>query len=211
MILVSFLKASQQWSLVGSCDVFDAHVVGTHLYTIRTYLAMCYAFRQISYWYIYDFLGDILFIPFCNNFVCTSFFVDWYHHDLHLPRILYTWEKLHIYLISPSFTSTFSFLFYFFGGSVKVCVSSADLISFHLDALFCGEDHSLLLVLMRLCHFYWYPSSWQSYPFYIFTIGCHKHRLFIWLVVSLWTHLLLCVGMIGLALCISFIQEYIDA
>ena len=105
----------------------------------------------------------------------------------------------------------FLFLFYFFGGSVKVCVSSADLISFHLDALFCGEDHSLLLVLMRLCHFYWYPSSWQSYPFYIFTTGCHKHRLFIWLLVSMWTHLLFCVGMIGLALCISFIQEYIDA
>ena len=61
------------------------------------------------------------------------------------------------------------------------------------------------------CHFYWYPSSWKSYPFYIFTTGCHKHRLFIWLVVSLWTHLLLCVVMIGLALCISFIQEDIDA
>ena len=61
------------------------------------------------------------------------------------------------------------------------------------------------------CHLYWFPSSWQSYPFYIFTTGCHKHRLFIWLVVSLWTHLLLCVRMIGLALCISFIPEYIDA
>ena len=96
VILVSFLKASQQWSLVASCDVFDVRVVGIHLYTIRPYLAMCYALKQISYWYIYDFLVDILFFPFCNYFVCISFFVDWYHHDLHLPRILYTWEKLHL-------------------------------------------------------------------------------------------------------------------
>ena len=62
VILVSFLKASQQWSLVASCDVFDGCVVGIHLGTIRPYLAMCYASKQISYWYIYDFLLDILFL-----------------------------------------------------------------------------------------------------------------------------------------------------
>ena len=62
VILVSFLKASQQWSLVASCDVFDGCVVGIHLCTIRPYLAMCYASKQISYWYIYDFLLDILFL-----------------------------------------------------------------------------------------------------------------------------------------------------
>ena len=62
VILVSFLKASQQWSLVASCDVFDGCVVGIHLYTIRPYLAMCYASKQISYWYMYDFLLDILFL-----------------------------------------------------------------------------------------------------------------------------------------------------
>ena len=42
---------------------------------------MCYAFKQISYWYIYDFLVDILFlvlqlfrvyIPLCRYI---------YHHD----------------------------------------------------------------------------------------------------------------------------------
>ena len=95
VILVSFLKASQQWSLVASCDVFDGCVVGIHLYTIRPYLAMCYALKKISYWYIYDYLVDILFFPFCNYFMCISFFMDWYHHNFHLPRILYTWEKLH--------------------------------------------------------------------------------------------------------------------
>jgi len=38
-----------------------------------------------------------------------------------------------------SFTSTLSFLCYFFGGSVKAFALSAGLISLHLDALFCGE------------------------------------------------------------------------
>ena len=37
VILVSFLKASQQWSLVASCDVFDVCVCGVHWYTIRQY------------------------------------------------------------------------------------------------------------------------------------------------------------------------------
>ena len=40
--------------------------------------------------YIYDFLLDILFVPSCNHFVCTSFFVDIYHHDCLLLRIFYT-------------------------------------------------------------------------------------------------------------------------
>ena len=76
VILVFFLKASQRCSLVASCDAFDGCAVGLHLYTIRPYLAKYYAFKQISYWYIYDFLVDILFFPFCNYFVCISFFVD---------------------------------------------------------------------------------------------------------------------------------------
>ena len=62
VILVSFLKASQQWSLVASCDVFDGCVVGIHLYTIRPYLALGYASKHISYWYMYVFLLDILFL-----------------------------------------------------------------------------------------------------------------------------------------------------
>ena len=62
VILVFFLKATQRCSLVASCDAFDGCAVGLHLYTIRPYLAKCYAFKQISYWYIYDFLVDILFL-----------------------------------------------------------------------------------------------------------------------------------------------------
>ena len=60
---ICFLSQSiQQWSLVASCDVFDGCVVGIHLYTIRPYLAMCYASKQISYWYMYDFRLDIWFL-----------------------------------------------------------------------------------------------------------------------------------------------------
>jgi len=68
---------------------------------------------------------------------------------------------------------------------VKAFALSACLLSLHLDALLCGEDYfphaylyeafAILLVsllLMRL------SSS-------IFTTGCHKHRFFICLLVSL--------------------------
>ena len=37
--------------------------------------------------------------------------------------------------------STLSFLYYFFGGSVKAFALSAYRISLHLDALLCGEDY----------------------------------------------------------------------
>ena len=47
---------------VASYDALDGCVFGLHLYTIRPYLAKRYAFKQISYWYIYDFLVDILFL-----------------------------------------------------------------------------------------------------------------------------------------------------
>ena len=62
VILVSFLKAYQWLSHVSSCDAFDGCVVGIHLYTIRPYLALGYASKHISYWYMYDFLLDILFL-----------------------------------------------------------------------------------------------------------------------------------------------------
>ena len=93
VILVSFLKASQQWSHVASCDVFDGCVVGIHLYTIRPYLAMCYASKQISYWYTYDFLLDILFLRVVTMSVCILLcrhISSWFG----LPRTLYIWEKL---------------------------------------------------------------------------------------------------------------------
>ena len=40
-----------------------------------------------------------------------------------------------------SFTSTLSFLCYFFGSSVKDFSLSVCLLSLHLDALLCGEDY----------------------------------------------------------------------
>jgi hypothetical protein len=110
---------------------------------------------------------------------------------------------------------------------VKVCVLSAGLISLHLDALFCGEDHfphacldkafAILLVSLVLIRL----------SFSIFTMGCHKLGCFFSLFSELVNPFascvcgkdmsctlylnLLCVGMTGLAPCISFIQDYIDA
>ena len=83
---------------------------------------------------------------------------------------------------------------YFFGGSVKAFALSACLISLHLDALLCGEayfPHACLYkafaILIGIPHL-------DEAFFYIFTMGCHKHRFFICLLVSLWTHLLVVCG-----------------
>ena len=45
-------------------DIFDGCVVGIHLYTRGPYLAMCYASKQISYWYMYDF-PFVYLVPLC--------------------------------------------------------------------------------------------------------------------------------------------------
>jgi hypothetical protein len=68
---------------------------------------------------------------------------------------------------------------------VKGFILSADLISLHLVALFCGEDCFPLA-----CHDEAFANSIGIPPlneasFYIFTTGCHKHRFFICLLVSL--------------------------
>jgi hypothetical protein len=68
---------------------------------------------------------------------------------------------------------------------VKVCALSAGHISLHLDALFCGEDCFPLA-----CHDEDFANSIGIPPlneasFYIFTTGCHKHRFFICILVSL--------------------------
>ena len=145
---------------------------------------MCYASKQISYWYMYDFLLDILFLR-----VVT---ISGVHPSLQIYIIMIssTQNLIHLrevaYLVDIlSFTSTLSFLCYFFGGSVKAFALSACPLLQHLDALVCGEDYFpyaclyeafpillVSLVLMRL------SSS-------IFTTGCHKHKFFICLLVSL--------------------------
>ena len=101
---------------------------------------MCYASKQISYWYIYDFLLDILFLR-----VVT---ISGVHPSLQIYIIMIssTQNLIHLREITSlvdilSFTSTLSFLCYFFGGSVKAFALSACLISLHLDALLCGEDY----------------------------------------------------------------------
>ena len=101
---------------------------------------MCYALKQISYWYMYDFLLDILFLR-----VVT---ISGVHPSLQIYIIMIssTQNLIHLrevaYLVDIlSFTSTLSFLCFFFGGSMKAFALSACLISLHLDALLCGEDY----------------------------------------------------------------------
>ena len=101
---------------------------------------MCYASKQIYYWYMYDFLVDILFLR-----VVT---ISGVHPSLYTYIIMIssTQNIIHLREITSlddilSFMSTLSFLCYFFGVSVKAFDLSACLISLHLDALLCGEDY----------------------------------------------------------------------
>ena len=101
---------------------------------------MCYASKQISYWYMYDFLLDILFLR-----VVT---ISGVHPSLqiYILMISSTQNLIHLREITSlddilSFTSTLSFLCYFFGGSVKAFALGACPLLQHLDALLCGEDY----------------------------------------------------------------------
>ena len=130
----------------------------------------------------------------CNYFGCTSFFVDIYHHDFVYIEP-YTLERNYISSWYPFFhvhlVFRMLFLWWLRESFCLECVSS---IVASWCTLVCGEDyfpHAYLyeafaillvsLVLMRL------SSS-------IFTTGCHKHRFFLCLLVSLWTHLLVVCG-----------------
>ena len=129
----------------------------------------------------------------CNYFGCTSFFVDIYHHDfIYLEP--YTLERNYISRWYPFFHVHLVFLMLFLWwlresfclGCVSSIVASwCTLVWWRLFSLCLslrGFCHLLVsLVLMRL------SSS-------IFTTGCHKHRFFICLLVSLWTHLLVVYG-----------------
>ena len=77
VILVSFLKASQRWSHVGSCGVFYECVVGIHLYhKIISSHVLCF---QANILLVYLWLPFGYLVPSCcNYFGCTSFFVDIY-------------------------------------------------------------------------------------------------------------------------------------
>ena len=102
---------------------------------------MCYASKQISYWYMYDFLLDILFLRVVTilgvhpSLQIYIIMISSTQNLIHLREVAYLDDIL-------SFRSTLSFFcFFFFGGSVKAFTLSACLISLHLDALLCGEDY----------------------------------------------------------------------
>ena len=140
-------------------------------------------FKQRSYWYFYDSRLDILFFS-CVTISCVhpSLWIDIIMIFIYLES--YTLERSYIFNGYPnSFTSTFSFSVYFLGGSVKGFVLSADLISLHLFALFCGEDCFPLACLdeafaMSIGINNWYQQLvsllLMKLSFSLFTMGCHK-------------------------------------
>ena len=122
----------------------------------------------------YDSRLDILFFS-CVTISCVhpSLWIDIIMIFIYLES--YTLERSYIFSGYPnSFTSTFSFSIYFLGGSVKGFVLSADLISLHLVALFCGEDCFPLACLDEAFAISVGIPPLDEAIFSIFTVGCHK-------------------------------------
>ena len=68
---------------------------------------------------------------------------------------------------------------------MKACALSACLLSFHLDALLCGEDyfpHACLYEAFAIL--IGIPRLDEAFIFF-FATGCHKHSFSICLLVSL--------------------------
>ena len=149
-----------------------------------------------SHWYIYDFpfwISSVL--PSCNHFVCTSFFVDIY--IIMIVFYLESWSHERSYISNwyPLFFHVHRCISFFgFGGNVKGFVLSAYLIFLHLGALFGREDYfSSCLSWWGFCHFQLVSLLLTRFLLPIFTMGCHKRWFLFCLLVSLWTHFLVCV------------------
>ena len=65
---------------------------------------------------------------------------------------------------------------------MKVCVLSADLISLHLDALFCDEDHFPHACLDKACHLIGIPRLDEAFIFYLHHGLSQAWLIFIFLV-----------------------------
>ena len=130
----------------------------------------------------------------CNYFECTSFFVDIYRHEfVYLEP--YTLERNYIsswyplFHVHPVFLMLFlwwlreSFCLECMFSIVASCCTRVwwRFFFFMLISTRLLPSYLVSLVLMRL------SSS-------IFTMGCHKHRFFICLLVNLWTYLLVVCG-----------------
>ena len=129
-------------------------------------------FKQRSHWYILWLPFGYLILSFCNYFMCISFLVDIYHHDCHLPRILYTWDKLNIQLISFLSRPPIHSLVICLVALWKFCLECGS-ISLHFVALFGGEDcfpHACLDEAFAILVFFLLTRLLFS----IFTIGHHK-------------------------------------
>ena len=126
---------------------------------MRENWALGHAFKQKMVLVCYMTLLGYHVVFLCSiYFVCTCFSVDINLSDSSLLRNLYTWEMVHLYLISYSLVSTFLILCWLFGGSGKEigdeCVSYS-IASFrtHSWVVTSFDRYFHLIELVYLCVF----------------------------------------------------------
>ena len=136
--------------------------------------------------------------------MCAWFFVDVYHHDCCLLRNLYTWEMLHLYLISYFFGVTFYSRFHSLVTPNIISPMNAWLILIISWCTQIGEDpwhHAYLCKLINLHHgvrhkprlsFIFY-GAWES-----FCHVCLKDMLYDMLIIlkRLWGCSKLILGLV---------------
>ena len=119
---------------------------------------------------LYDFVGYHVVFLCSIYFVCTCFFVDKNLSDSSSLRNLYTWEMIHLYLISYFFDVHLFTPFWLFGGSGKEigdeCLSYS-IASFRthswvvtsFDLYFHFIELVYLCVCISIYSFYWNPLN----------------------------------------------------
>lgn len=113
-ILVAFLKIISciSCSLSDICDVFWCVCVGSSFipFKIKSSFVLCSQANILLVYLWFHFW--ISWLSLVTNRMYACFFVDVYLCDCCLPRNLYTWEKLHLLLISYFLVSPFYSPFY---------------------------------------------------------------------------------------------------
>ena len=137
---------------------------------------MCYAFKQRSYWYIYDFRLDIMFFPFVTiPCVHPSLWIDIIMIFIYLEY--YTLERNYISSWYPFFHVHLVFLMLFLWWlRESFCLECVSSIIASWCTLVWWRLFSSCLSLRGFCHLNWYPSSWWGFhllssPWVVTSIG----------------------------------------
>ena len=135
---------------------------------------MCYAFKQRSYWYIYDFLLDILFLRVVTiSCVYPSLWIDIIMIFIDLEP--YTLERNYISRWYPFFHDHLVFLVLFLWWLREiVCLKCGSYIVASWCTFFVVKFVFLVLVLTRLSPCLLVSLLLTMLSFSIFAMGCHK-------------------------------------